>query len=141
MKLLYSLILILLYFAVVFSSNVYANGKEIVMEEIRAEKAFKTIPSSLESNIPGIVESTIYNTIVIKNYYPEGNYSDIIDKLNEISKENADPAIRIKAHLASIYLNSNNIITVEPKHNAFDHEYIFRQITQQLDNKFLVSKR
>ncbi len=103
--------------------------------------AFKTIPSSLESNIPGVVESSIYNAIIVKNYYPEGNYSEIIDKLNDISKGNADPAIRAKAHLASIYLNSNNIITVEPKHNVFDHEYIFRQITQQLDNKFLVSSR
>ncbi|MEJ2618269.1 MAG: hypothetical protein P8Z35_25155 [Ignavibacteriaceae bacterium] len=141
MKLLYSLILVLLYSVVVFSTNMYAHGKEIVKEELRAQKALKTIPSSLESNIPGIVESSIYNAIVVKNYYPEGNYSDIIDRLNDISKENPDPAIRAKAHLASIYLNSNNIITVEPKHNAFDHEYIFRQITQQLDNKFLISSR
>ena len=141
MKVLYSLILVVLYSAVVFSANLYSHGNETNKEQLRAEKAFKSIPSSLESNIPGIVESSIYNAIVVKNYYREANYDEIIDRLNEISEKNLDPVIRIKAHLATIYLNSSDIINVVPKHNALEHEYIFKQITQQLDNKFLVSSR
>ena len=94
--------------------------------------AFGHNPSSLESKIPGIVESSIYNVIVIKNYLPGANYDEIIDKLNEISERNPDPAIRVKAHLATIYLNSSDIINVVPKHNVFDHENIFKQITDSL---------
>jgi hypothetical protein len=86
------------------------------------------------------VKIKIYNSIVVKKYYPEADFRRIIDKLNQIAEVNTDPSIRFKAHLASIYLSFSGIINVEPQHHTFDHEYIFRQITDQLENKLLVSK-
>jgi hypothetical protein len=139
MKVLYSLILLVLYSAVVFSANLSTTGNEAAKEVVRAKRAFNSIPASLDSDIPGIVESSIYNAIIIKNYYPSADYSRIIEKLNEIAEVNPDPSMRVKAHLASIYISSSDIITIEPKNNVFDHEYIYRQITEQLDKKLLVS--
>jgi len=75
--------------------------------------------------------------ILLKKYYPSANYSDIIDKLNEIAEKNIDPSIRFKAHLASIYLNFYDIIDIRPKFD-FDHEYIYKQITGQLENNLVV---
>jgi hypothetical protein len=140
MKILYSLILVVLYSVVVFSTSSNAQAGKVVKEESLAKRAFSIIPSSLNSNIPGIVESTIYNTVVVKKYYPMGNYDNIIDKLNDIAEGSKDPSIRFKAHLASIYLSFSDIINVEPQHHTFDHEYIFRQIADQLESKLLVSK-
>jgi hypothetical protein len=145
MKKIYSLILIVFYAVIIFSVKTNAQGGKaekvkVVDETVMAQKAFKIIPASLESEIPGIVESTIYNAVVAKKYFPSGDYSRIINKLNEIGENNPDPSIRYKAHLASIYLNFNGIIDVKVKHNVFDHEYIFRQIADQLESQLLVSK-
>lgn len=143
MKVLFSLMLVVFYSVVVFSSNSYAHGNKVTKaakEESLAVKAYEMIPTSLDSDIPGIVESTIYNAICVKKYYPSADYRMIIDKLNDISNSYSEPSIRVKAHLASIYLSCSDIINVEPKHNTFDHEYIYKQITKQLENKLLVSK-
>ena len=140
MKKVYSVIVVILFSAFIFSSNINAQEINAAKDEAIAKKAFAIIPSSLDSDIPGIVESTIYNAIVVKKYYSSADYRRIIDKLNRIAEENPDPSIRAKAHLASIYLSSSDIIDITPKHHTFDHEYIYRQITEQLDNKLLVSK-
>jgi hypothetical protein len=124
--------------AVLFSVvSTYAQTTNL---ESLAEKAFKVCPQSLNSDIPGIVESSIYNIVLIKKYYPDANYSSIIEKLNNIAEENPDPSIRFKAHLASIYLSFNEGINIKPEHNTYDHEYLFRQIAEQLESKLLVSK-
>lgn len=121
---------------IVFSSNTNVHGNKVVSKKLIAEKAYQVIPSSLNS----IVESTIFNLIEIKKYYPSGNYTDIIEELNEIAQTYPDTTIRIKAYLATIYLSSSNIIDVQPMENYYEHDYLFRQIAQQLENKLLVSK-
>lgn len=131
----YGLIVIVL--AGLFSANAFAQDPDWTA---RAKKAYEVCSSSLNSDIPGIVESSIYNAILIKKYYPGANYSSIISKLNRIAEDNADPSIRFKAHLASIYLTFTDGISIKPKHDTFDHEYLFRQIADQLESKLLVSK-
>ncbi len=140
MKILYSIFLLVFYTIIVFTANSNAQPVKKVSPVVMAKRAMKVIPSSLDSNIPGIIESTIYNVIVVKKYYPSADFDNIIDKLNEIEKENPSPSIRFKAHLASIYLTFGNIIDVKPKHNVFEHDYIYRQIANQLEKKLLVSR-
>ncbi len=132
---------ILLIFSTVsiFSTYVSAQENKMVPQSGIVERAFSTCPASLDSEIPGIVESTIYNIICIKKFYPQADYSDIISKLNEISEKNSDPSISFKAHLASIYLTIGDLIDVQPEKGRFEHEYLFKQITEQLENKLLVT--
>lgn len=134
------LVLIVFSMVTMFSTYVSAQDGKFVPKQSVIEKAYNTCPSSLDSKIPGIVESTIYNIICIKKFYPEANYSDIISKLNDISERNSNPSIRFKAHLASIYLTTSDLIDVNPEVGKFEHEYLFKQITEQLENKLLVSK-
>jgi hypothetical protein len=103
------------------------------------EKALKIFPESLKSNVPGIVESTIYNIVVYKKYFPEKNYDRILSVLNTVARENENPAIRYKAYLAEMYLNASSKIEVKPVTPASEHEYIFIQIADQLEKRLLVA--
>ena len=103
------------------------------------ENSFKWFPQCLKSDYPGIVESTIYNIVILKKLNPEGNYSGLIKALNNIAEKDADPSIRYKAHLATIYLNFSEIINVKPEITTYDQDYIFDQIADQLKNKSLAS--
>ena len=105
------------------------------------EKAMQVFPASLKSNIPGIVESTIYNIVVYKKYFPDKNYDNVVNVLNSVARENEDPAIRYKAYLAEMYLNSTAKVNVIPESPAQDHEYIFIQIANQLEKNLLVADK
>ena len=122
------------------NSEINTQENNTINYEQKAEKAFNTIPASLNSTVPGIVEGTIYNVIITKKYYSTADYTEIIDKLNQIAVENPDPSIRVKALLASIYLTTSNTINIEVDINTFDHDYIYEQITEQLKNKVLAQK-
>jgi len=122
------------------NSKINVQGNNAINYEQKAEKVFNLIPASLDSKAQGIVEGTIYNVIITKKYYPTANYTEIIDKLNEIAVENPDPSIRVKALLASIYLSKSDIINIVPNFSTFDHEYIYNQIMEQLNNNVLAQK-
>ncbi|MEJ2196661.1 MAG: hypothetical protein P8X73_17650, partial [Ignavibacteriaceae bacterium] len=68
---------------------------------------------------------------------PSGDYTEMIDKLNRVAEENPDPSIRAKAYLANIYLSASDIIDVNVKHRSYDYDYIYKQITEQLENNVL----
>lgn len=104
------------------------------------EKALKIFPESLKSNVPGIVESTIYNIVVYKKYFPEKDYNKILSVLNTVARENENPAIRYKAYLAEMYINAGSKIEVKPVTPASEHEYIFIQIADQLEKNLLVAE-
>ena len=127
-------------FTVLFSCSIVAQQQGSDKYEQKAKKAFNVILTSLEHEVKGVVECTIYNAVLVKKYYPSADFSGIIDKLNEIAVENPDPSMRVKAFLAAVYLNSSNIIDVIPDPDTFEHEYIYKQIAEQLRNKLLVSK-
>lgn len=124
--------------AAVFSANAEVKS-QYKFSDAFYQKTLKVFQSSLESDIPGIVESTIYNVVVLKKYYPSADYNKIVNELNDIAVDNASPAIRYKAHLASMYLTLNGIVVVHPIRNTYEHEYIFKQISEQLENKLLTS--
>ena len=106
----------------------------------QAKLAFNVIPALLDSKIQGVVESTIYTVIQVKKYLPSADYTEMIDKLNRVAEEDPDPSIRAKAYLAGIYLSASDIIDVKIKHHSFDYDNIYKQITEQLENKVLAHK-
>jgi putative cell wall-binding protein len=129
--------LLVLFAVIILSASSYAQGSDYSPKETVLKKAYEVCPQSLNSDVSGIVEASIYNVILLKKYYPSADYSNIVDKLNEIAEKNVEPSIRFKAHLASIYMSFNEIINIQPKFN-FDHEYIYKQITNQLEKNLVV---
>jgi hypothetical protein len=132
-----AVVLILLAFSIRIDAQ--PNYNEKTRPDI--EKAMQIFPASLKSDIPGIVESTIYNVVVYKKYFPGKNYENILNALNSVARENEDPAIRYKAYLAEMYLNSTAKLDVKPESPAEDHEYIFIQIANQLEKNLLVADK
>jgi hypothetical protein len=131
------MVLILLAFSICIDAQQNYNGKQ----GPGVEKALQIFSTSLKSDIPGIVESTIYNVVVFKKYYPEKDYARIGNILNSVARENEDPSIRYKAYLAEMYLNSAAKVDIKPESPAQDHEYIFIQIADQLEKKLLVASK
>jgi hypothetical protein len=122
--------------AIILSSNAVGGEQPIYNHE----RVFENFESSLKRNdVPGIVESTIYTVVEYKNKFPELDYSKIISMLDRVSRDNNSSSIRYKAQLASMYLSDSDGIEVTPVRGAFDHEYLFKQIADQLEKKFLAS--
>jgi hypothetical protein len=112
---------------------------EVEGRQYNHQRNFKVFENSLQSEIPGIVESTIYTVVLYKNRFPDLDYSGLERGLDRVARENSDVSISYKARLASTYLNYSTNINITPVSPAFDHEYLFRQIAEQLEQKLLAA--
>jgi hypothetical protein len=120
-----------------FTGSAQTNGTE--SRSLNHERTFKVFETSLQSDIPGIVESTIYTVVLYKNRFPDLDYSRLGNELDEVARDNKDVAISYKARLASMYLTYSSNIQITPVSPAVDHEYLFRQIAEQLEQKLLAA--
>ena len=109
------------------------------LEKKGLEGALKNSVAGLDSDINGLVESVIYNVTVFKSVYPNENYKDIVEKLNELAVEGPTPAIRYKAQLASLYINYYSMFDGLKINNEQDVDKYFRTISTELENKVLAS--
>ncbi len=70
------------------------------------EKGIPNIVRGLDSNIDGLIESCIYQSVMLKNKYPEFNYGGILSKLKGLSLNGSSIKIRYQAHLAYLYIKN-----------------------------------
>jgi hypothetical protein len=94
---------------------------------------------SLRSDVPGIVESTIYNLVEYKSYFPQKEYSNMIRELNDVARDASDPSIAYKASLAGLYLLCGSKLGDNSVFTPYDHEPAFKLVAEQLEKKFLFS--
>ena len=66
-------------------------------------KAIKAYEYSLDFKLPAVAESAIYSVIVLKKYYPNNDYDDLKDMINDLAADGKTPTLRYKAQLASLY--------------------------------------
>jgi hypothetical protein len=123
----------------VMTVTAWAQPIQIEGKVLPHERNLTAFATSLQNDIPGIVEGSIYNVVLYKKYYPELDYSKIAGILNEVMLENKAASIRYKAQLAAMYLSQASSIEIVPMHGMETHEYIFKQIAQELEKKLLVS--
>ena len=98
----------------------------------------KNFEHSLQmGEFPGIVESTIYNVVVFKSRFPQLDYARLSSMLQRIAEDNQDASLSYKAELAYLYLNLNAGFDLNAVPGSADHGYIFRQLSDQLAQKFL----
>jgi len=102
--------------------------------------ALKNFEYSLHlEEYPGIVESTIYNVVIFKNRFPQLDYAQLASLLQRVAEDNQDASISYKAQLAYMYLSNSSMIDLTPESASSNHGYIFKQISEQLEQKFLAS--
>ncbi len=97
------------------------------------EKGIPNIVRGLDSNIDGLIESCIYQSVILKNKYPEFNYGGILSKLKNLSLNGASIKIRYQAHLAFLYIkNTDQFGEIDLNINA-DPEDNFRILTNKIE--------
>jgi len=85
----------------VFVAFTFANQNGIDTEKIN-----ENFIVGLTHDNNGVVESTIRVVILMKIEHPEADFDDIIDELEDLIMEGANKSIRIKALIASDYINN-----------------------------------
>lgn len=119
-------------------SGAVAQTAKPALYKFNEKRTFEALRLSLEnSNVPGFVESALYTVAECKNRYPGLDYSGLLKVVNKVAQRNSNPAIRYKAYLVSMYLTHAPTIQVTPKTDADSHEYLFKQIADQLEQRFL----
>ena len=108
------------------------------------DRDLSTYLTNLNSTIPGVVESTIENVMVLKLHNPEKDYSQIIQKLDELNLGNDSKIIRVKAFIAANYLKNPHYIT--DNFSTYPWQYKWTKINnpefsaQKLFNKQAIEK-
>jgi hypothetical protein len=102
---------------IITGSSLFAgNTKEVKPYN---EKFEKGTLYGLNSDNLGVIESSLFITLELKDRYPGEDYSKLVDKLDELAKEGSTLSIKYKAQLADIY---------------FKYYYLFADISIQSTN-------
>ena len=105
-----------------------------------AQKLMRGFDASLRSEVPGIVESTIYNLVEYKSFFPEREYARFVRALSEIARNSADSTIAYKAMIAGMYLAYGSRVDDASVFTPYNHETAFKAVADQLAKKFLLSE-
>jgi len=126
--------------ALIIVSGAAAQPVTAERKGVKPELIMKNFENSLQwSEYPGIVEGTVYNIVIYKNRFPGLDYSDLAESLQRVAEDSKDLAISYKAQLAYIYLTNSSKIGLTLEQTSPSHEYVFKQISEQLEQKLLAS--
>lgn len=127
-----------LFVVAAIASGAIAQEVHLTKKTFNHKLAFEAFEKCLQrSDVPGFVESSLYTIAECKSRFPELNYSRLIEDVNRVAQRNASPALRYKAYLVSMYLTHGSEITVTPIRDADSYDYLFKQIANQLEQKYL----
>jgi len=73
------------------------------------EKALPNLVNGMESHVDGLIESCIYQSILLKNKHPKLDYKRVINKLKDLSINGSSVKIRYQAHLAFLYIKNSEL--------------------------------
>ena len=97
------------------------------------------IQTALKSDNPGVVESSIYVSLMAKNMFPEFNYNKVLNELSDLAADGNSAVIKYKAQLAAIYFKYPALFTdIEFKPTETPDKY-FKMISNKLVDNSLVS--
>ena len=126
--------------ALTVTVTAHAQPEEARYARYDFQKLMKSFDSSLRSDVPGIVESTIYNLVEYKSYFPDREYSRLVQALRDVARNSADSTIAYKAGLAGLYLSYGARLDDASVFTPYNHETAFKVAADQLVKKFLLSR-
>lgn len=81
----------------------------------RLDKAMDAYMRGLNHALPAIVESSMFNLLVLRIDYPELDFSNALKKLDEISVSGKTSVLRYKAYVTTEYIkNPTLFLDVDP---------------------------
>lgn len=127
-----TLMIIIIVFLITNNSAAQpAKNREILVE--------KNLIYSLTQKVDGIIESTLYNTLFLKEYFPSMNYSKVIPVLEQLSNTTQNPSIKYKANLAAMYLKYGDSLGLNPEMIRGDQAAGFKAVADEFNDKLLAS--
>lgn len=110
MKLFKAGILMLIFTAFNFASVNTAAASQPAVSDVAVtseSELFRTFEKSilfgLESDVRGVVESTLYNAVTFKISYPEFSSDAVLQRISELAKNGENHSLRYKAYLTLAY--------------------------------------
>lgn len=106
-------------------------------DSVLIERAVRGYEQAMQHKLDAVVESSIYNAMVLAVEAPEANLDVIEYRLKELSVVHSSRSIRMKAFLALEFLtdhefrqNFTNALVSQPE--AKDKANLFRNLSEQL---------
>jgi hypothetical protein len=128
-------ILLIIMMAVTFNLT----AAEKLLNEKSLNRAEQNFLVTMDSDLNSLVESAIFNMIMFKDKYPEWNFKNINQKLNDLVIEGNSLSIRYKAQLVSMFLSNPELferIEITEKDNPAKY---FRILSEQLTNRIVAA--
>jgi hypothetical protein len=123
--------------AIVGIFSVSAFSQDHVTEDY-LDRTLEAYHSSLNSDASTVVESAIYNIIVLKNYYPNKDYSDVIKSLKKLVNDGNTAKLRYIAQLASLYFEYPELFMgIEFEKSTQNPDFYFREMSDLVVKKSL----
>lgn len=85
------------------STTTFAGGQTTA--KIFHDRVVKNLISSMENELPSVVEGALYVALQVKDRYPNEDYEKLLTKLKELTNNGATISIRYKAQLASLFIS------------------------------------
>jgi hypothetical protein len=101
----------------------------------------ENIVESLNHNVQGVVEASIYNSLFLAKYYPDAKMDKVVKELNKIAVESTNPSLRYKAQLAVLYISNYGNEELKPQDYKQDHSELFREISEMMKSNLLASNQ
>ncbi len=116
-----------------FTFSIFAQRS---MEQV--EQGPQNYERALKSNITGMVESAIFQSVNFKLHYPGMNTDGITFQLNRLSREGQTETVRYKAFLASYFIQNPQLLSRIKRKLYKDEVQFFKMLTETLNSKLIV---
>ena len=86
--------------------------------------AIQNYKIALESENLGMIESAILNILKLKHYYPDCDYSSLIDPLESLESNKENKTIRFMSYIVKNYLTyPERYAWIDKVHDEFDKDF------------------
>ena len=104
------------------STDLYTDNQAANKEKI--EMAVNNYKNALESDNLGMTESAILNILKLKYYYPDYDYSSLIEPLESLETNAENKTIRIMSYIVKNYLTyPERYAWIDKVHDEFDKDF------------------
>lgn len=104
------------------------------------DRAAQRYAECLESCNTGVIESALAQAIQMKLYAPEKGFDVLRQKVNSLSVNGGNPAIRYKAYLASLVYDDPELFKQEQGQKFDSAEDLFNSVSTRLQVALLGSQ-
>jgi len=121
-----STILASIFFTLLLTINIFAS------KSTKCDLAKMNYMKALESGYQSMIESAVINIMKLKMATPSEDFSELAEKLDQISKENSSKFICYEAYIVSNYLKFPERFNWIKAENSIQKEEFFNQFSKKL---------